>query len=83
VNFKRVHRLYRLEGLQMRLTPRRGRVVAKLRDDRSNATGPNQVWAMDWMLDELFDRRRLWVLTVADTWPGDASVLIGDRDGGH
>ena len=43
--------------------PPRRRVMAKLRDDRSNATGPNQVWAMDWMYDELFDGRRFWVLT--------------------
>jgi putative transposase len=34
----------------MRLKPPRRRVMAKLRDDRSNATGPNQVWAMDWMM---------------------------------
>jgi putative transposase len=52
VNVKRVRRLYRLEGLQMRLKPPRRRVMAKLRDDRSNATGANQVWAMDWMYDE-------------------------------
>jgi putative transposase len=51
----------------MRLKPPRRRVMAKLRDDRSNATGPNQVWAMDWMYDELFDGRRVWVLTVVDT----------------
>ena len=57
---------YCLEGLQMRLKPPRRRVTAKLRDDRSDATGPNQVWAMDWMYDELFDGRRLWVLTVVD-----------------
>ena len=35
VNVKRVHRLYRLEGLQMRFKPPRRRVMAKLRDDRS------------------------------------------------
>ena len=40
VNVKRVRRLYRLEGLQMRLKPPPRRVMAKLRDDRSNATGP-------------------------------------------
>jgi len=67
VNVKRVRRLYNLEGLQMRHKSPRRRVMAKLRDDRSNATGPNQVWAMDWMHDELFDGRRLWVLTVVDT----------------
>jgi putative transposase len=52
----------------MRLKLLRRRVMAKLRDDRSDATGPNQVWAMDCMFDELFDGRRLWVLTVIDTW---------------
>jgi hypothetical protein len=30
--------------------------------------GPNQVWAMNWVHDELFDGRRLWVLTVVDLW---------------
>lgn len=43
VNIKRVRRLYNLEGLQMRLKPPRRRVMAKLRSDRSDATGPNQV----------------------------------------
>ncbi len=75
VNVKRVRRLYCLEGLQMRLKPPRRRVMAKLRSDRSDATGPNQVWAMDWMHDELFDGRRLWVLTVIDTWSRVSPVM--------
>lgn len=75
VNVKRVRRLYNLEGLQMRLKPPRRRVMGKLRSDRSNATGPNQVWAMDWMHDELFDGRRLWVLTVIDTWSRVCPVM--------
>jgi len=75
VNVKRVHRLYKLEGLQMRPKPPRRRVMAKLRGDRSNATGPNQVWAMDWMHDEPFDGRRLWVLTVVDTWSRVCPVM--------
>ena len=75
MNVRRFHRLYRLEGLQMRLKPPRRRVMAKLRDDRSNASGPNQVWAMDWMHDELFDGRRIWVLTVVDTWSRVCPVL--------
>jgi hypothetical protein len=39
----RSSRLYHLQGLQMRLKPPRRRVMAKLRDDRSNATEPNQI----------------------------------------
>ncbi|GAD55796.1 mobile element protein [Limimaricola cinnabarinus LL-001] len=68
VNVKRVRRLYNLEGLQVRLKPPRRRVMAKLRSDRSDAMGPNEVWAMDWMFDETFDGKRLWVLTMIDTW---------------
>jgi putative transposase len=75
VNVKRVRRIYNLEGLQMRHKPPRRRIMAKLRDDRSNATGPNQVWAMDWMHDELFDGKRIWVLTVVDTWSRICPVM--------
>lgn len=49
--------------------------MAKLRSDRSNAAGPNQVWVMNWMRDELFDGRRLWVLTVIDTWSRACPVM--------
>lgn len=79
VNVKRVRRLYCLEGLQMRHKPPRRRVTAKLRDDRSNATGPNQVWAMDWTHDELFDGKRIWVLTVVDTWSRVCPVMCVTR----
>lgn len=67
VNAKRVRRLYCLEGLQMRHKPPRRRVMAKLREDRRPATAPNQVWAMDWIYDGLFDGRRIPVLTMVDT----------------
>jgi hypothetical protein len=85
MNIKRVRRLYHLEGLQMRLKPPRRRVTAKLRCDRSDATGPNQIWAMDWMFGETFDGKRLWVLTVIDSgklqhqtvqFPGSGHALI-------
>ena len=64
----RVYRLYRLEGLQMRHKPPRRRVMAKLRDDRAMAVAPNDCWSMDRMYDQLFDGRRLWVLTLVDNF---------------
>ena len=79
VNVKRVHRLYCLEGLQMRHKPPRRRIMAKLRDDRNNASGPNQVWAMDWMYDELFNGKRIWILTVVDTWSRICPVMCVTR----
>jgi putative transposase len=68
VNAKRVYRLYTEEGLQLRnKTPKR-KVSAKLRDDRMPASAPNEVWAMDFMSDQLFDGRRLRILTVVDAF---------------
>lgn len=47
VNMKKVYRLYRELGLQLRnKTPKR-RVKAKRREDRAPAIRPNDVWAMD------------------------------------
>jgi putative transposase len=68
INAKRVYRLYRLEKLQMRHKPPRRRVTAKLRDDRRPALAPNDCWSMDWMYDELYDGRRIWVLTLVDNF---------------
>jgi putative transposase len=75
INAKRVYRLYKLEGLTMRHKPPRRRVAAKIREDRCPATAPNQIWAMDWMYDQLFDGRRIWVLTMLDTWSRICPVL--------
>jgi putative transposase len=66
VNAKRVCRLYREMGLQLRNKPPKRRVKAKLREGRLPAVAPNQIWAMDFMHDQLFDGRRLRVLTVVD-----------------
>ena len=68
VNRKRVYRRYREEGLQLRnKTPKR-KVSAKLRDDRSPASAPNEVWAMDFMSDQLFNGRRIRILTIVDAF---------------
>jgi putative transposase len=67
VNAKPVRRLYSFEGLQMRLKPPH-RVMAQRRDDRTGATASNQIWAMDWIYDQLFDGRRIWAPTMVDTF---------------
>lgn len=68
VNPKRVYRLYKEMGLQLRnKTPKR-RVKAKLRDGREKATQPNETWAMDFVHDQLATGRKLRVLTIVDTY---------------
>jgi len=79
VNAKK--RLYRELGLQLRnKTPKR-RVEAKLREDRAPAIRPNDVWAMDFVHDQLATGRKLRILTVVDIfsrlWPVvDSSVQL-------
>ena len=48
-------------------SPKR-RVKAQAREDRAPASGPNQVWAMDFVHDQLFDGRKIRILTVVDTF---------------
>ena len=68
VNQKRIRRIYNELGLQLRnKTPKR-RVKAKLREDRAPATRPNDVWAMDFVHDQLATGRKIRVLTVVDTF---------------
>ena len=68
VNVKRVYRLYAEESLQLRnKTPKR-KVSAKLREERSVASEPNEVWAMDFTSDQFFDGRRIRILTIIDAF---------------
>jgi len=68
VNAKRVWRLYRDESLQLRNKSPKRRVKAKLREGRTSALAPNEVWAMDFVHDQLFDGRKIRALTVIDTF---------------
>jgi transposase InsO family protein len=69
VNVKRVYRIYKEEGLQIRTKRPRRKVSAKDRSDRNPPSGPNEVWAMDFLSDQLFDGRRVRILTIVDAFP--------------
>jgi putative transposase len=68
VNHKRTRRLYREEGLQLRnKTPKR-KVSAKRREQRVMAMAANDCWSMDFLSDQLFDGRKIRVLTIVDNY---------------
>ena len=68
MNHKKVRRIYNEPGLQLRnKTPKR-RVKAKLRDDRAPAMGTHDVWAMDFVHDQLAMGTKIRILTVIDTF---------------
>jgi putative transposase len=54
-NHKRVRRLYKLEGLNLRSKrPRRNKAAAH-RLERDEASGMHECWSMDFVADQLFD----------------------------
>ncbi len=65
VNHKRIHRLYREEGLSIRVKPKRKR-VSGLRVQPPRAERPQERWSMDFLTDSLLDGRRFRVLTLVD-----------------
>ncbi len=65
MNRKRVHRLYREEGLTVRLTPHRKR-ASYLRIVPPRPSQVNERWSMDFVADTLLDGRRFRALTVVD-----------------
>lgn len=67
IHMKRTRRIYRGLGLQLRNKHPKRRVKAKLRDDRQEAVGPNDVWTMDFVHDQLATGKKLRILTVVDT----------------
>lgn len=84
VNHKRVYRLYRLEGLLMRPKKPRRHVSSRRRELRPMATRLDERWAMDFMSDELFDGRRIRVLTLVDHFTRESPAIEVDGSlGGH
>ncbi len=75
VNPKRIFRLYRGLGLQLRNKLPNRRVNAKLRDDRRPATRSNETWAMDFVHDQLGTGREIRVPTVVDTFTRFSPVV--------
>ena len=75
VNRKRVRRLYRLEGLQVRMRVRRRKHMALHRGPAPVPGGPQERWSMDFVHDQLADGRPFRVLTVVDQWSRQSPVL--------
>jgi putative transposase len=79
VNRKRVYRIYREEGLSMRLKPPRRRKSAAVRSARPVADVVNHTWSMDFMADNLADGRKIRLLTIVDNFSRECLALDVDR----
>ena len=75
MNHKRTSRLCREEGLAIRpKTPRRKRAW-RYRQGRPEVGGPDEVWAMDFLSDQLFGGRPFRILTVVDCHTREALAI--------
>ena len=75
VGRNRVHRLYRLEGLQVRMRVKRRKRISLHRGPVPAATTRNEYWAMDFVHDQLVNGRAFRVLTVIDKWSRESVLL--------
>jgi len=74
LNHKRVYRLYREEGLQVRRRRRRKRAVRPRRAMEMPGAA-NERWSMDFVHDELANGRRLRCFTVVDDFTRESVVI--------
>jgi len=77
VNHKRVERLYRIEGLSLRLKRRKKR-VSHLRIVRAAPTRPDALWSMDFVTDSLMNGRRFRALTLVDVFTRESLAIEVD-----
>ena len=75
MNEKRLHRWYRLEGLQLRMRVRRRNHQCWHRGPVSTATHLHERWSMDFVHDALADGHAFRILTVVDQWSRQSPVL--------
>src|SRR5262249_57768305 len=75
VNRKRVRRLYRLDGLQVRMRVRRRKHMALHRGSAPVPTGPSERWSMDFVHEALAGGRPFRILTVVDQWSRSSPLL--------
>jgi putative transposase len=74
MGWDRAHRLWRLAGLQVpRKRPRKR--IATGRPRPIPATGPNQVWAYDFVFDSCANGQQLKCLTIIDEWTRECLAI--------
>ena len=75
VNKKRVHRWYRLEGLQLRMRVRRRKHMCLHRGVVPVPQRTHERWSMDFVHDQLFDGRPFRMLTVIDQFSRQSPLI--------
>ncbi len=75
VNHKRVYGLYSKECLMLRTKKPKRHVSCQRREERPVAAGMDESRSMDFVSDELFDGRRIRLLTIVDNFTRESMVI--------
>ena len=76
INHKRVHRIWRAEGLSVRRKVKRKRALGELKQERPNAAvRPNHVWTVDFVQDQTITGRKLRMLSVTDEFTRESLAI--------
>lgn len=75
INHKKTHRIYCLEGLNLRAKRPRRHVTARHRHARPEVSAVDQCWSMDFVADNLFNERRIRALTVVDNFSRECLAI--------
>lgn len=74
-NHQRVYRLYREQGLSLRhKLPKRNKSAPR-GQPKAIAQAINDIWSMDFVMDQLFDGRRLRALTLVDNYTRECLAI--------
>jgi putative transposase len=81
VNLKRVHRLWRREGLKVPQVQRKRRRLGSGENGctRRRAERPNHVWSYDFVMDQTADGRRLKILPIVDEFTRECLAIEVER----
>lgn len=79
INAKRVYRLYREEGLNLRYKGRRKKISAPRAPMKGKPLATNECWAMDFVSDQLYNGKRIRALTVLDVFSRECLAIHVDK----
>lgn len=78
-NHKRVYRIYKEEGLNLRTKRPRRRKAAAHRMERPIISNINQCWSMDFVSDQLFDGHKFRALTIVDNYSRKCMAIHAEQ----
>lgn len=79
INHKRVYRLYREEGLNIRNKSKRKRISAPRAPEKDAVCALNECWSMDFVSDQLYNGKRFRALTVIDMYSPECLDIYANK----